>query len=211
MKLPPIYPIVDDTLLATRGMSLIGAAEALLEEGARILQVRRKEHFGRIAFEECEQIATLCSAAGALLVINDRADIAKLLGAGLHIGQQDLPSVAARGIMGGDAVIGLSTHNRTQFDAGEAEPVDYLALGPIFATSNKIDPDPVVGTEKLGRLRSRTVKPIVAIGGVTRANAHQAWRAGADSVAVIGDLYPEPCTRTSIMERFREWKRLAGE
>ena len=209
ISLPRVYPILDADLLGGCGVPMVGAAAALLDDGAAILQFRRKEHFGRAAFDECEQIADLCRSAGALLMVNDRADMAKLLRAGVHVGQEDLPPRAARRVVGDDAVVGFSTHNEAQFISGDNEPVDYLAFGPIFQTSNKINPDPVVGTTELRRLRRRTTKPVVAIGGITRANAREAWQAGADSVAVIGDLYPTPCTKTSIMERFREWRRIA--
>lgn len=127
--------------------------------------------------------------------MNDRADVAKLLDAALHLGQDDLPPSAARRIVGERGAIGFSTHNEAQLRAGDREPVDYLAIGPIFGTSSKENPDPVVGLDELRRLRAFTEKPLVAIGGITRANALSVFEAGADSVAVIGDLYPDPRTQ----------------
>jgi thiamine-phosphate pyrophosphorylase len=134
--------------------------------------------------------------------VNDRADIARLLGAALHLGQDDLLPSEARRIRGADTPIGYSTHNERQLLAAISQPADYLALGPIFGTASKQNPDPEVGVEELRRLRPLTDRPLVAIGGIARSNALQVIRAGADSVAVIGDLFPESGT---IRSRAREW------
>jgi thiamine-phosphate pyrophosphorylase len=183
-------------MLARHGIEPLAAAEAVLEAGARILQFRHKAFFSRADYLIAQQIAALCHQAGARFVINDRADIAMLLAAGLHLGQDDLPPAAARKLSE-SAFLGFSTHNEKQFVEGDKEPVDYLAIGPIFATGSKANPDPVVGIEELRRLRPLTKKPLVAIGGITRANARQVWQAGADSIAVISDLLPEIRHRTS--------------
>ena len=185
MTLPRFYPIV----------SSVEVADAVLDAGARIVQYRNKDFFSRSAFEEAARIAELCRSAGALFVINDRADIAKLLDAALHLGQDDLAPSDARKILPPPAIIGFSTHNETQLRAGDAEPVDYLAIGPIFATGSKLNPDPVVGLDRLRSLRSLTQKPLVAIGGITRELAPKVFEAGADSVAVISDLLPDPFAR----------------
>jgi thiamine-phosphate pyrophosphorylase len=210
MNLPRVYPIIDSGLLARRGLSMFAVSEALVSAGARMLQLRCKEHFSRDIFGEAEKIRDLCRAESALLIVNDRADMALLLDAGLHLGQEDLPPSQARRIMGPRRTIGFSTHNEAQLAAADLESADYLAIGPIFATTNKTNPDPVVGTAELSRLRESTRKPLVAIGGITRANAQQVWRAGADSVAVIGDMYPEECTAASIKHRFEEWAQAAA-
>lgn len=210
MTLPRVYPILDGELLARHSLSMAAAAEALLDAGARMIQLRWKKHFSRDVFEEARKIAGLCRSSQALLIVNDRADMAVLLETGLHLGQDDLSPSHARRIVGPDRPIGFSTHNAEQFLAGDLEPVDYLAIGPIFATSNKTNPDPVIGAAELVRLRASTLKPVVAIGGITRANARQVWRSGADSVAVIGDMYPEDCTTTSLRKRFEEWIRIAA-
>jgi thiamine-phosphate pyrophosphorylase len=193
MILPPFYPIIDD----------VAAAEALLEVGARILQFRHKSFFSRAAFEEASRIAELCKQAGALFVMNDRADIAKLLDSALHLGQDDLAPTDARRILPAPSIIGFSTHNEQQLLAGNLEPVDYLAIGPIFATGSKLNPDPVVGLERLRGLRALTQKPLVAIGGITRGLAPQVFEAGADSVAVIGDLFPRPEEWIAICSRMK--------
>jgi thiamine-phosphate pyrophosphorylase len=190
MKLPPFYPIID----ADR-ITAVPAAEAILDAGARILQYRRKSFFSREAFEEASRIAELCRSAGALFVVNDRADIAMLLNAGLHLGQDDLSPSDARKLLPGPSIIGFSTHNEQQLRAGDSEPVDYLAIGPIFATGSKQNPDPVVGLDRLRILRTLTTKPLVAIGGITRDLAPQVFEAGADSVAIIGDLISDPHAR----------------
>lgn len=208
MKLPVLYPILDTATLDQCQLDWVSAAEAILEGGAKILQFRHKGPFTRRVFRAAEQIAALCERAGAVYVIDDRADIARVLNAGLHLGQDDLPPREARKILGDDAVVGFSTHSEEQLRAAANEPVDYLALGPIFATRSKARPDPVVGLENLSRWRTLTDRPLVAIGGITRENAQDVLRAGADSVAVIADLYPIPCTRLSLRARIEEWLQL---
>jgi thiamine-phosphate pyrophosphorylase len=187
------YPVLDS----------VWAAEAVLEAGAKILQFRYKGFFSRAVFEDAQRVAGLCRDAGALFVMNDRADIAKLLGAALHLGQDDLAPADARKVT--DGFIGFSTHNEQQLRDGDLEPVDYLAIGPIFRTSSKLNPDPEVGIDRLRSLRALTRKPLVAIGGITRKTAGDVLDAGADAIAVIGDLYPEPCTKASIRTRAEEW------
>jgi thiamine-phosphate pyrophosphorylase len=201
MLLPRFYPILDTGLLRRRGFSPVETAQQILDAGARILQLRHKEFFSAQALDEAGRIADLCRAAGATLVVNDRADIAALLNAGLHLGQEDLAPSAARLVLK-TGVIGFSTHNALQLRAAAAEPADYLAIGPIFATASKENPDPVLGLDELRRLRALTDRPLVAIGGITRANAAGVIAAGADSVAVISDLYPED---SNIRARAAEW------
>ncbi len=181
----------------------------MLASGARLLQIRNKEHWAREVFDEARCVAELCAKHGAELIVNDRADFAMLLGAGLHVGQDDLAPADARGLIGTGRTLGFSTHHLEQLRAGAKEPVDYVALGPIFGTSNKENPDPVVGLEKLAEWRGLTSKPLVAIGGITRESARAVLDAGADSLAVIGDLLPETCDAVSIARRFEEWMRIA--
>ncbi len=197
--IPAFYPILDTAC----GLPLPDAAEAILAAGARILQFRHKGFFSRGLFQDAERIAGVCREAGALFVINDRADIARLLDAALHLGQDDLPPADARRLFNG--VLGFSTHNEDQLRAGDREPVDYLAIGPVFATASKRNPDPVVGVDKLRELRLITRKPLVAIGGITRRNAPEVFAAGADSVAIIGDLFPQPLTAAALRARAKEW------
>jgi thiamine-phosphate pyrophosphorylase len=211
IKLPWIYPILDSDVLARRGIAIETVAAAFLEGGAGILQVRHKRHWSREVFEAAKRVASLCREAGALFVVNDRADIALLLDAALHIGQDDLSPRDARKLMGSDAVIGFSSHNVQQLCAAGGEPVDYVALGPIFGTASKINPDPVVGLDELRRCRALIEKPLVGIGGITLENAPQVWRAGADSVAVIAGLMPENGSARGLRERMQQWQSVARQ
>jgi len=203
--LPKFYPILDTEVALRRGIDPVSAAQQILDAGARILQFRHKAFLSREAFGWLENIATLTQAAGVMLVVNDRADLAKLFNAALHLGQDDLPPSAARRVVGPDTVVGFSTHNEAQLRAACDEPANYLALGPLFGTVTKENPDPTVGLGDFRRLRPLSNRPLVAIGGITRANALQAIDAGADSVAVIGDLFPDD---RNVGSRIREWLRL---
>jgi thiamine-phosphate pyrophosphorylase len=201
ITLPPLYPILDTAVLASRGVPLAQAAAAILDAGAGILQFRHKGAFSRAVFDAAESVAELCRAAGALYVVNDRTDVALILGAGVHVGQEDLPGSAVRAVVGPAAILGLSTHNEGQFRAARVEPADYLAVGPIFSTGSKENPDPVIGVPELRRLRAFDRRPLVAIGGITLENAADARAAGADSVAVIGALYPAGCSAVEIRDQ----------
>jgi thiamine-phosphate pyrophosphorylase len=207
MQFNSFYPILDTETAARRGIAPLRAAEQILEGGARILQFRHKGFFSREVFDQARQIAAMCRDAEALFVMNDRADVARLLDAGLHLGQDDLSPGDARRVLGDGLLIGFSTHNEAQFRDGAGQPVDYLAFGPIFGTKSKLNPDPVVGLEELRRLRPLTDRPLVAIGGITRASTRSVIEAGADSVAVIGDLYPED---GRIRGRVEEWISILG-
>jgi len=209
-RLPAFYPVLDTGVLASRGLTATAAAEAILDAGARVLQFRHKEFFSRTVFEEAERVAMLCRAANAVFVMNDRAALAALLAAALHLGQDDLAPTDARKILAPEGIIGFSTHNREQLRAADAEPVDYLAIGPIFATGSKQNPDPVVGLAELRALREITKKPLVAIGGITRETARSVLEAGGDSLAVIGDLYPQPLTTAALRARTKEWLAIAS-
>jgi thiamine-phosphate pyrophosphorylase len=208
MRLPRVYPILDMESLDARAIALETAAAAFLEGGACILQIRHKRHWSRGFFASARGVARLCREAGATLIVNDRADFALLLGAGLHVGQDDLPPRDARQLMGSDATIGFSSHNVAQLCAAGGEPVDYVALGPVFATASKLNPDPVTGIEEIRRCRALVDKPLVAIGGITLDNALEVLRAGVDSVAVIGGLLPASATAHSLRERMEQWQQL---
>jgi thiamine-phosphate pyrophosphorylase len=211
IKLPRVYPILDSEALARRGIAVQTAATAFLEGGAAILQLRHKRHWSREIFASAKRIAILCREAGAQFVVNDRADIALLLDAALHIGQDDLSPRDARKLMGSDPVIGFSSHNVEQLCAAGGEPVDYIALGPIFGTASKLNPDPVVGLDELRRCRALIEKPLVGIGGITLENAPDVWRAGADSVAVIAGLLTETGSARGLRERMEQWLSVADQ
>ncbi len=154
MTLPRLYPILDTESLAARGITLATAAAAFLEGGAGILQIRHKSHWSRDVFDAAKQVARLCREAGVPFIVNDRADFAMLLEAGLHVGQDDLAPGDARKLLGPAAVIGFSSHNADQLSAACGEPVDYVAFGPVFPTASKRNPDAVVGLEEVRRCRA---------------------------------------------------------
>jgi thiamine-phosphate pyrophosphorylase len=209
MKLPRIYPILDSDTLACHGLTLETAATAILEGGAEILQIRHKQHWSRTVYDAARAVARLCREAGAALIVNDRADFAILLEAGLHVGQDDLSPRDVRALLGGSAIIGFSSHNAPQLAAAGGEPVDYVAFGPVFSTGSKHNPDPVVGVEELRRVRPLIEKPLVAIGGITLDNALDVLRAGADSLALIGGLIPASPTARSLRHRMEQWQQIA--
>ena len=207
---PRFYPIIDSELVEARGVTPVDVATVLLDGGVRILQYRHKAQFTRARWEEAKEIARLSREAQALCIINDRADIALLLDCGLHVGQEDLLPVDARQVIGNARTLGLSTHNEQQFQEALSEPVDYIAIGPVFGTSSKRNPDPVVGLDLVRAVRALTQKPLIAIGGITRESAPLVFEAGADSIAVIGDLYPPaPLNSEELRGRIREWMTIA--
>jgi len=203
--LPRFYPILDPEIAIRHAIDPIAAAEQILEGGATILQFRHKGFFSRTVFAQLERVAELCRDAGVLFVVNDRADLAALTNAALHLGQDDLTPTAARKVVGAKTLIGYSTHTERQLRAAAAEPANYLALGPIFGTASKQNPDPIVGLDELRRLRPLTDRTLVAIGGITRTNAQSVLAAGADSVAIIGDLFAE---NGNVRARTEEWLSL---
>jgi thiamine-phosphate pyrophosphorylase len=186
-ELPKLYPVTDRRL---SGLSHAEQVARLIEGGAAFIQLREKHLSPREFYSEAGEALKVARARGAKLIINDRADIALALGAdGVHLGQDDVPPEAARALLGERAVIGFSTHSVEQAIAAARLPVDYIAVGPVFATKSKENPDPVVGLEGLRRVREAVGSiPLVAIGGVTRENAPSVLAAGADSVAVISAL-----------------------
>lgn len=183
---PPLYAILDPALLT---ISELAMAEALAESGVQLIQYRNKTASSRHFFEISRKLSAASVRRSVKLIVNDRPDIALLAGAaGVHVGQDDLGVEDARAICGSNAWVGISTHNLEQVAAADLTSADYIAVGPIFATATKKNPDPVVGTEFLRRARQITKKPLVAIGGITLERAAEVYAAGADSLAVIRDL-----------------------
>lgn len=183
---PPLYAILDQELLKA---PVVKCAQELVAAGVELVQYRAKELTPRAYFANCSHLADALATAKARLIINDRPDIAAMVGAGgVHVGQGDLAPSEARKICGSGRWVGVSTHNLDQVRAAANAPVDYIALGPIFPTSSKKKPDAVVGTSLIREARKLTRKPIVAIGGITLERAPEVYTAGADSVAVIRDL-----------------------
>jgi len=192
---PRLYAIIDPTLLTTSELVL---AETLAGSGVELIQYRDKTASSRRYFETSRQLADVLGPRGVRLIINDRPDVALLSGAaGVHVGQEDLAVEDARTVIGSGRWVGVSTHTLEQLAAADRTSADYVAFGPIFQTSTKQNPDPVVGTELLLKARRLTKKPLVAIGGITLDRAAEVYRAGADSLAVIRDLIcaPDPGAR----------------
>jgi len=200
LLLPRLYPILDRGYFADGGR-LLAAAEELLAAGVTVLQYRNKNGSARQMLDEAMQLRALIQNR-AQFFMNDRADLAVAAGCdGVHVGQDDLSPEGARRVIGNQMWLGVSTHNPEQLRLADATSADYLAIGPVFQTSSKEKPDPVVGLEGVRLARSQTRKPVVAIGGITRANARSVIDAGADSVAVIANLLHNP--RKSAEEFFR--------
>jgi thiamine-phosphate pyrophosphorylase len=196
--LPRFYPILDTARFPSTE-ALLDAAEQLIAAGARILQYRNKSgDAARMLIEAHELRKRVLSCAGSeslRLIMNDRADLC--LAAefdGLHVGQDDLSPEGARKIIGTERLLGFSTHTPQQVIDGDKTPADYIAIGPVFGTASKVNPDPVVGLEGVREARRLTKKPLVSIGGITRANCRSVIEAGADSVSVISDLVSDPYT-----------------
>ncbi len=195
-----MYPITDRQL---SGLSHAEQVTRLSAGGATLVQLREKLLDARGFYLQAKAALNAARECGVRLIINDRVDIARALGAdGVHLGQDDLPPEAARRILGERAIIGFSTHNLEQAREATALPVDYIAIGPIFETSSKENPDPVLGAYALTSARAIIgAKPLVAIGGISAETAQAALDAGADSIAVINLLLAEP---EKIAEQTRE-------
>jgi thiamine-phosphate pyrophosphorylase len=186
LVLPRLYVILDSALLTLPAQD---CALELADAGVRLLQYRSKAASARELLQSSQNLASVLVPRGVAFVVNDRADVAVLAGAsGVHVGQEDLGVEQARGLVGSDKWVGVSTHNLEQFQSAAETSADYIAVGPVFATSSKANPDPVVGAEFVRQVRALTDKPIVAIGGITLENAGSVIGAGADSVAVISDI-----------------------
>ena len=190
LVLPRLYVILDAALLAIPETE---CAQRLVAAGVRLLQYRNKRASARELFASSKRLSALLIPQGVTFVVNDRADVAMAADAsGVHVGQEDLGVEAARSVIGAGKLLGVSTHNLGQFKDAAATSADYVALGPVFSTSTKANPDPVVGIELIRQVRSLTDKPIVAIGGITLERAAEVIHAGADSVAIISDILLAP-------------------
>jgi thiamine-phosphate pyrophosphorylase len=200
--LAPLCAIIDTDAAVRAGWPVIDLVNAFLDGGARFLQLRAKSMPGGQMLETAAAIAGLARSCGARVIINDRADIARLSGAdGVHVGQEDLAPGAVRAIVGDNAIVGLSTHTVDQLGRAASEPVSYLAIGPVFGTTTKATGYDAVGLEMVREAARRAGArglPLVAIGGITLDLAPSVIAAGAASVAVIGDLLStgDPVRRT---------------
>ena len=199
--LPRLYAIAD-----TSFADPISLAENLFRGGVRLLQLRNKKGSAREVLTQLEAILSF-APPDAEIIVNDRVDVALIAeDVGVHLGQSDLSPTEARRILGADRTIGFSTHNLEQALQGDKLPVDYIAVGPIFRTSSKENPDPVVGLDLLAAICRTVRKPVVAIGGIQLVSAGQVFEAGASSIAVIRDLLASD----DISSRARQWCESVG-
>ena len=206
LTLPKIYPLTDRQL---SGLSHAEQVQRLIDGGATFVQLREK-YLPPIDFlREAEAALKIADDNHVTLIINDRVDIAMAIGAGgVHLGQNDMPAEAARRLFREDAFVGFSTHTQQQMEAAVRLPIDYVAFGPIFATTTKHDHDPTVGLEQLRAVRNIAAEvPLVAIGGITAANVQAVLETGADSVAVISSVVGES---SRIEQNMRRMLELAG-
>lgn len=199
LNLPRVYPLTD---VQMSGLSHARQVELLSAGGATLVQLREKQMPAREFYEHAKAAVEVATRSGVRLIVNDRVDIALAVNAhGVHLGQDDMPPGAARKLLGDDAIIGYSTHNIEQATKALSLPIDYLAIGPIFATSTKTDTSPVLGLDGLRAVRQAIgAVPLVAIGGISPMNAREVIEAGADSVALISAVLSDP---RSISEKIR--------
>lgn len=189
-ELPRIYPITDTRLT---NLSHGEQVKILIESGARFIQLREKYVSPKKFFADARTAMELARQHSAKIIINDRVDIALALRAdGVHLGQDDLPPVEARKILGEKAIIGYSTHNLEQALKAVQMPIDYLAIGPVFATQTKENPDEIVSLEEVKKIREAVGNfPLVAIGGINKENFHRVFETGIRSLSIIkGILFP---------------------
>lgn len=205
---PSLYPILDSSYLAgaaDRAGTLQQIIRDLASAGVEILQYRNKSEDEFQVLADARALREAAAGTGLLLIINDYPALAVQAGFdGVHVGQTDMPPDEARRILGPGKILGVSTHNEAQLRAADSQPVDYVAIGPVYPTATKQNPDPVIGLEGVQRAHQLTRKPLVAIGGITAANAPAVLRAGADSVAIISAIFkPE----ADIVARVKEFLR----
>ena len=191
IQLHRLYCIVDSTCFSN-ATELLDFADSLVAAGCTLLQYRNKSGNARMMLEQARELRKHLGDS-VRLIMNDRVDLCLAADFdGVHVGQEDLSPESVRPIIGPNRWLGVSTHNPAQLREADLTSADYLAIGPVFATSSKQKPDPIIGLEGVRLARALTRKPLVAIGGITRANAVSVIEAGADSVAVISDLLREP-------------------
>jgi thiamine-phosphate pyrophosphorylase len=191
ITLPRLYAILDSSVFPD-SEALCASAQELVAGGVTLLQYRNKNGSARQMLEQARELKRRIGGS-AKLMMNDRPDLCLIAGFdGVHVGQDDLSPEGARRVIGSGLWLGVSAHNPEQVAGADRTSADYVAIGPVFRTSSKTNPDPVVGLEGVRQARALTGKPLVAIGGVTRANGGSVLAAGADSIAVISDLLRDP-------------------
>jgi thiamine-phosphate pyrophosphorylase len=202
--LPRLYPIIDPGLLGGAGdqaARVAAFARELMKGGATLIQYRNKTGSARQMLCDARELRRVLGA-GVHLIMNDRADLCLAAGFdGVHVGQEDLAPEGARAVVGDGLWVGVSTHSVEQITEADETSADYLAIGPVFPTATKENPDPVVGIEGIRAARAATRKPLVAIGGITRVNCASVIEAGANAVAVISDLVHDPAKSVAAFLR----------
>jgi thiamine-phosphate pyrophosphorylase len=197
--LPPLYPIID---LSSCPLPLQKLLEVFRDAGVNLIQLREKKSTSRQFYEDALRLVAGASKCKMTVIINDRVDIARLTGAqGVHLGQEDLPIEEARRLLGEDMIIGVSTHNIAQAQQAQQSSADYVAIGPVAATTSKENPDPIVPLKDLRTICVQARKPLVGIGGITSENARGFFEMGIHSVAVISGLF----TSDDLGKRVREF------
>jgi thiamine-phosphate pyrophosphorylase len=199
IHLPRLYAILETSCFRD-GQTLFAAAEEFVSGGVTLLQYRNKTGDARQMLEQGRELRRRLGVS-VKLIMDDRADLCLAAGFdGVHVGQEDLSPAGARKVIGEKLWLGVSTHNPEQVAEADKTSADYIAIGPVFSTASKVNPDPVIGLEGVKKARALTQKALVAIGGINRANCRSVIEAGADSVAVIADLMRDP--RKSVEEFF---------
>lgn len=202
LVLPRLYVILDSARLPCEELT---CALVLAESSVRLVQYRNKTASARELLRASRELAEFFRGRGVWLVVNDRPDVALLAGAaGVHVGQEDLSVADARRLVGPETWVGVSTHDEEQFRCALATSADYIAVGPVFPTETKENPSPVVGVEFIRQARALTDRPIVAIGGIALERASEVLAAGADSLAVVSDIWRAPDPR----QRIRQYQEL---
>lgn len=205
LSIPRFYAILDAAQIGGRPPAAI--CEILLAAGVRLIQYRYRRASSRQLYETSCQLSEQVRRAEGIFIVNDRADVARAVGAdGVHLGQEDLPVELARRVLEPGKWVGYSTHSLAQVREADRSSADYIAFGPIFPTQSKEKPHPVVGLDGLRRARQATCKLLVAIGGITLENVRDVIGAGADSVAIIADLLKAP----DVGQRAKEFLRALG-
>jgi thiamine-phosphate pyrophosphorylase len=195
-RLPRLYPILDAGLLLRAGVSIENFARQLRVSGIRLLQYRDKDAADEVVLERAALLRAIFPPSDSCLILNDRVSLVRAAGFdGIHVGQEDPSPVEVRDALGPGILIGVSTHSEAQLLIAANGPADYLAIGPVYPTASKQVPNPVVGLKGVRAARAMITKPLVAIGGINRSNCSAVMEAGADSMAVISDLIPEPGSR----------------
>ncbi len=211
VRIEGLYGVIDPSVLTLDGRdpeeALLAAAAEAMDGGCRILQYRDKNATARTAFSRASRLAGACAGHGALLIVNDRLDVALLAGAhGCHLGQDDLPLPEARRIVPAGFLLGASTHNAVEARAAEGDGADYIGVGAVFRTTTKGDALVPRGPELVSEVAEAVRIPVIAISGITRRNVREVIRAGAAGFAVISDLFAGPGIRDRAREFVRIWE-----